>query len=177
MSWKPQRTLAEGSLLPLLSLFPSLTFLFPAEALLTSPGSLHEVETCLVDGRLQRVYKNLWPSLREFWLNAVSKYSNDIYIVYEDQRLTYRQVHHRAVKVAALLQNIYGIQKGVFAAQTADFSLTKYPQVIELGFARVIAQSISLPSGPAVRSSFLQMNLADKILQILSEPCLSWPTR
>ncbi|KAF8200802.1 hypothetical protein BJ912DRAFT_582736 [Pholiota molesta] len=94
MSWTPKRSLAA------------------TEALLTAPGSIHELETALVDGRLYRVYKNLWPCLREFWLSAVSQYSNDTYIVYEDQRLTYSQVHTRAIKVAGLLRNVYNIKKG-----------------------------------------------------------------
>ncbi|KAF8906525.1 hypothetical protein CPB84DRAFT_1813777 [Gymnopilus junonius] len=94
MNWKPKRTLSE------------------TESLLTSSGSIHEVQTSLVDGRLYRVYKNLWPSLREFWLSAFSRYADETYIVYEDQRLTYRQVHTRAVKVAGLLRHVYGIQKG-----------------------------------------------------------------
>jgi len=80
--------------------------------LLTAPGSIHQVETVLVDGRLQRVYKNLWPSLANFWVSAVQSYANDTYIVYEDQRLTYRQVHTRASKVAGLFQDVYGIKKG-----------------------------------------------------------------
>lgn len=80
--------------------------------MLTAPGSIHELETALIDGRLYRVYKNLWPSLRDFWLSAVSQYSNDTYIVYEDQRLTYSQVHARATKIAGLLRTVYGIKKG-----------------------------------------------------------------
>ncbi|KAF8161102.1 hypothetical protein B0H34DRAFT_654088 [Crassisporium funariophilum] len=94
MPWKPHRTLAE------------------TEALLTAPGNIHELETRLVDGKLQRVYRNLWPSLRDFWLSAVALYSADTYIVYEDQRLTYLQVHNRAIKVAGLFRNVYGIKKG-----------------------------------------------------------------
>ena len=87
--------------------------IFAAEALLTSPGSIHEIETTLVDGRLHRVYKNLSPSLREFWLSAVTQYSGDLYLVYEDQRLTYGQVHTRVIKVAGLFRDVYGIKKGV----------------------------------------------------------------
>lgn len=83
-----------------------------AEALLTAPGSIHELETALVDGRLYRVYKNLWSSLRDFWLSAVSQYADDTYIVYEDQRLTYGQVHTRSVKIAGLLRTVYSIKKG-----------------------------------------------------------------
>jgi len=87
--------------------------IFSAEDLLTSPGSIHEVETTLVDGRLHRVYKNLWPSLRDFWLFAVAQYSGDVYIVYEDQRLTYGQVHTYVTKVAGLFRDVYGIKKGL----------------------------------------------------------------
>lgn len=94
MTWKPHRTLQE------------------TEDLLRAPGCVHEVETTLVDGRLYRVYKNLWPSLRDFWLSAVSQYSTDIYIVYEDQRLTYDQVHNRIIQVAASFHQLYGIKKG-----------------------------------------------------------------
>ncbi|KAJ3516840.1 hypothetical protein NLJ89_g878 [Agrocybe chaxingu] len=99
MAWSPKRGLAQ------------------TEALLTAPGSIHETQTTLVDGRLHRVYKNLWPSLREFWLAAVAQYSPDTYIVYEDGRLTYLQVHARAVKVAALLRNTYGVKKGAFRSR------------------------------------------------------------
>lgn len=94
MTWKPHRTLQE------------------TEVLLRAPGCIHEVETTLVDGRLYRVYKNLWPSLRDFWLSAVSQYSTDIYIVYEDQRLTYGQVHNRIIQVAASFYQLYGVKKG-----------------------------------------------------------------
>lgn len=90
-----------------------LTVFFAAEALLTSPGTIHEIETTLVDGRLLRVYKNLWPSLRDFWLSAVAQYSGEIYIVYEDERLTYGQVHTRAIKVAGLFRDVYSIKKGL----------------------------------------------------------------
>jgi len=83
-----------------------------AEALLTSPGTIHEISTTLVDGKLQRVYKNLWPSLRQFWLSAVSRYAEDTYIVFEQERLTYNQVHGRSLKLASLLSKVYDVQKG-----------------------------------------------------------------
>ncbi|KAF9441643.1 acetyl-CoA synthetase-like protein [Macrolepiota fuliginosa MF-IS2] len=94
MSWAPQLSLAE------------------TDAILCAPGSIHETETTLVEGRLYRVYKNLWPSCRDFWLSAVKQYADRTYIVYEDQRLTYCQVHERAIKVAALFRRVYGIRKG-----------------------------------------------------------------
>ncbi|XP_006460626.1 acyl-CoA synthetase [Agaricus bisporus var. bisporus H97] len=92
--WKPKRTLAE------------------AEALLCAPGTPHEIETRLVDGRLHRVYKNLWPSLRAFWLSAAKDHANATYVVYEQQRYTYQQVFERSVRAAAMYRDVYGIRKG-----------------------------------------------------------------
>ncbi|KAJ2913136.1 hypothetical protein MD484_g7268, partial [Candolleomyces efflorescens] len=82
------------------------------DAILTAPGTLHETQTALVDARLYTVYKNLWPSLRDFWLAALAQYSQDTYIVYEDRRLSYAQVHQQALRVAALMRDAYGVQKG-----------------------------------------------------------------
>ena len=111
MAWQPRRTLVES----MLTYHHNLTFISTfslADTLLTAPGNIHELQTTLVDGRLYRVYKNLWPSLREFWLAAVAQYAGHIYIVYGDCRLTYLQVHVRAVKVAGLFRSVYGIKNG-----------------------------------------------------------------
>lgn len=83
-----------------------------ADALLCAPGQLHEVETIYLNGRMQKVYKHLWPSVREFWLSRVEKYSKNTYIIFEDQRDTYGEVHHRAVRVAAVFRHVYGVGKG-----------------------------------------------------------------
>ncbi|KXN90245.1 2-succinylbenzoate--CoA ligase [Leucoagaricus sp. SymC.cos] len=92
--WSPKRSLAE------------------VNAVLCAPGTPHELETRFIDGRLLRVYKNLWPSLRAFWLLAVKDHGDKPYVVYERQRYTYRQVFERSVKAAAVYRNVYGVRKG-----------------------------------------------------------------
>lgn len=97
-----------------------------ADAILCGPGCPHEMETCLVDGRLQRVYKNLSPSLRTFWLSAVDKHFNDTYIVFEEERLTYGQVHRLATRLAGIFYTAYSVRKGitpVIFILTSSFSL------------------------------------------------------
>lgn len=110
MPWNPQRTLAEGSSI---RIFQDETY-SPAlvDTLLCAPGNLHELETCLVDGRLQRVYKRLWPSLRAFWLWASHQHSDATYVVYETQRWTFREFFELSAKVASMYQATYGLQKG-----------------------------------------------------------------
>ncbi|KAJ7498943.1 hypothetical protein FB451DRAFT_1203575 [Mycena latifolia] len=95
LTWPPpKRTLAE------------------AHAILCAPGAPHELETCLIDGRIQRVYKNLWPSVRSFWLWASNLYADRTYVVFEKQRYTYKEVFARSLKVAAIYGDVYGVKKG-----------------------------------------------------------------
>ncbi|KAJ7045536.1 hypothetical protein C8F04DRAFT_438255 [Mycena alexandri] len=92
--WEPKRSLAE------------------TDAIMCAPGTPFEMETRLVDGRIYRVYKNLSPSLRAFWLECVGKYSEKTYIVFEQDRLTYGEVHSRALEAAAMFRDVYKVQKG-----------------------------------------------------------------
>ncbi|KAA1466482.1 acetyl-CoA synthetase-like protein [Dentipellis sp. KUC8613] len=94
MTWVPRRSLAE------------------TQAILCAPGQIHEYETRLIEGRLQRVYKNLWPSLRDFWLWVADQYKDLTYVVFEQQRITYSQAFERSLKVAAMFKTVYGVQKG-----------------------------------------------------------------
>ncbi|KAJ4483404.1 long-chain-fatty-acid-CoA ligase [Lentinula aciculospora] len=94
MNWTPKRSLSE------------------TDQLLCAPGELHEIETRFVDGRLQRVYKNLWPTIRNFWSWASSQYSDKTYIVFEGQSLTYREIDELARRTASLFYNVYHIRKG-----------------------------------------------------------------
>ncbi|KAK2463268.1 hypothetical protein APHAL10511_004923 [Amanita phalloides] len=94
MTWLPKRSLSE------------------TDAILCAPGNIHEVETKLISGRLLRVYKNLWPTLRDFWLTVAKQHSERVYLVFEDERFTYHQIHSRAAKLAAVFKHKYDIQKG-----------------------------------------------------------------
>ncbi|KAJ3801861.1 hypothetical protein GGU11DRAFT_674108, partial [Lentinula aff. detonsa] len=80
--------------------------------LLCAPGNLHEVETRVIDGLVQRVYKNLWPSIRAFWLTVVQLHGDKTYVVFEKQRLTFSEMNERAAKAASIFRDIYGISKG-----------------------------------------------------------------
>ncbi|KAF7332195.1 Long-chain-fatty-acid-CoA ligase [Mycena kentingensis (nom. inval.)] len=94
MSSEPKRTLAETN------------------AILCAPGAMHELDTIMVDGRLQRVYKNQWPSVRDFWLWASDLYADKTYIVFENRRYTYKDTHLQATKLAAMFAGLYGVEKG-----------------------------------------------------------------
>ncbi|KAJ7129707.1 hypothetical protein C8R44DRAFT_777452 [Mycena epipterygia] len=92
--WRPHRSVAETN------------------AILCGPGTLHELETRLIDGRIQRVYKNQWPSVRTFWLWSSDLYSDRTYVVFEAQRYTYKEIYNQSLKAAAIYGDVYGVRKG-----------------------------------------------------------------
>ncbi|KAF9075840.1 acetyl-CoA synthetase-like protein [Rhodocollybia butyracea] len=80
--------------------------------IITAPGALHELEHRVINGSVQRVYKNLWPSLRVFWLEVCKLHQDKMYIVYENERFTFQQMLEKSVKAAAMLRKSYNVQKG-----------------------------------------------------------------
>ena len=82
------------------------------DAILCSPGMPHEVETRVIDGRVQRVYKNLWPCLRDFWLWASAEYKHLTNVVYENERVTFADAYSGSLRAAAVFRTVYGIRKG-----------------------------------------------------------------
>ena len=111
MVWEPKRTLAECMHFVtylITSLIPSFT----GNAILYGPGMPFEMEHRLVDGRVLRVYKNLWPSLRAFWLWAADQFKDKTYIVYENERLTFGESFQQSLLAAAIFKEAYGVSKG-----------------------------------------------------------------
>ncbi|KAG6916503.1 hypothetical protein DXG01_006502 [Tephrocybe rancida] len=96
--WYAQRTLGE------------------VDAIITGLGSLHELETRYIDGRVQRVYKRLWPSMRTFWLWAAAQHAPLTYAVFEDRRVTYVQIFERSVRMAGIYRDVYGVRKDLIGA-------------------------------------------------------------
>ncbi|KAF9018536.1 acetyl-CoA synthetase-like protein, partial [Hymenopellis radicata] len=82
-TWKPRFTLAEGIHL-----------------------------TCEVDGRVLTVFKNLWPSLRLYWLWVTKENGDKTLAVYENQRYNYKELLNQSITCAAVFKDVYGVKKG-----------------------------------------------------------------
>ncbi|KAF5391797.1 hypothetical protein D9757_001657 [Collybiopsis confluens] len=93
-NWKPKRSFEE------------------VEKILCAPGALHELQTREIDGQVLRVYKNLWPSLRVFWLYVMQLHGSKTCVTFENQRLTFTELGERAMKAASIFRNVYGVKKG-----------------------------------------------------------------
>ncbi|MCB1691426.1 MAG: acyl--CoA ligase [Pseudomonadales bacterium] len=94
-----------------------------AIAELTAPGQPYELVPGTVFGRPCKIFVNAPPTLRELFEAAAS---DETFIVYDDERLTFREAWEKSGQVAELLVNRYGIGKGDRVA----ISMRNYPEWI-----------------------------------------------
>jgi long-chain acyl-CoA synthetase len=88
---------------------------------LTAPGQPYELEIAEVGGRRLRVFRNAPRSLRELFEQTVS---DRTFIVYDDERLSFREAHAQAARIAHLLVHEYGVARGDRVA----ISMRNYPE-------------------------------------------------
>ncbi|KAJ3972171.1 hypothetical protein EV361DRAFT_907039 [Lentinula raphanica] len=110
------------------------------DRILCAPDALHAMETREIDGQVQRVYKNLWPSVRAFWLTISKSHADKTCVVYENQRPSYGEVAERAAKAASIFRHVYGIKKGDRVAICSR----NYPEYLVLFWACHLIGAVSV---------------------------------
>jgi len=93
-----------------------------AWAELTAPGAPFEIKEIEVRGVSLRSYKNAPPSVRELWLST-AQFADREYLVYEDERLTYRQAHAQTAAIANWL-----FKQGVKPGDRVAIAMRNYPE-------------------------------------------------
>jgi len=81
-----------------------------ADAILTAPGMPGEVAEVEIRGIKTKVWKNLPPSLRSL-VEASRAYGERVFLVYEDERVSF-EAFHRAVAALAAELAVQGVTKG-----------------------------------------------------------------
>lgn len=89
---------------------------------LIASGSQFELEEVMVQGQRVLSYKNQVPSLREFWL-ASERFGDNDYLVYEEDRMTYREAHRHVASVAN-----WFITQGVTTGDRVAIAMRNYPE-------------------------------------------------
>ena len=90
---------------------------------LTAPGAPFEMETIEVRGRPVRVYKKAHRDLRAI-LDLSRDWDDRVFIVYENERVTYRAHYRAASALAWKLVEDFGVQKGDRVA----IAMRNYPE-------------------------------------------------
>lgn len=94
-----------------------------ALAQLTAPGAPYELEECVVNGLPVRTFVNPPHTLRTLYADNVS---DETFVVYENERYTFREIYAQASRLATALQSECGIGKGDRVA----ISMRNYPEWI-----------------------------------------------
>lgn len=81
-----------------------------ANALITAPGSAAEVEEVVIRGIKTKTWKNLPPTLRSV-AEAGRAHGEKVFLVYEDERVTYEAFYRAVARFAVELQ-AQGLKKG-----------------------------------------------------------------
>jgi long-chain acyl-CoA synthetase len=94
-----------------------------AIALLTAPGEPYELEEVVQFGEVCRAFRHAPESLRQLYDEARS---DETFIVYEDERLTFEETWQRAGRIATALMDEFGVGKGDRVA----ISMRNFPEWI-----------------------------------------------
>ena len=107
-----------------------------AIALLTAAGQPYAVETAIVRGQPVRTFKNAPRSLRALYEGTLS---DKPFLVYEDERMSFKEAWQASSRIAAILMDQFGVAKGDRVA----ISMRNYPEWI-LSFVAVTSIGGSL---------------------------------
>ncbi|MGD1935733.1 MAG: class I adenylate-forming enzyme family protein [Candidatus Phaeomarinobacter sp.] len=127
-----------------------------AHALMTSPGTPFEVTEAEVRGLKMRVWKEAKNSLREL-LAMAKEHGDHEFVVFEDDRLSYRDFHTAAAALAHKLKDEYGVQKGDRVA----IAMRNYPEWPIAFFAGASIGAIMVPLNSWWTGEELEYGLED----------------
>lgn len=150
-----------------------------AIAELTRSGQPFELEDGTVFGRPCRIFRNAPPSLRHLFEDNLS---DETFIVYDDERLTFREAWQKKCQIARLLVDDYGIEAGDRVA----ISMRNYPEwilafgaVTSVGAIAVAMNALWTPEEMAyglkdsgARVLFADSERIDRLEQIDSPPTI-----
>jgi long-chain acyl-CoA synthetase len=148
-----------------------------AIAALTAPGQPYELESIRAHGRQVRAFKNAPTSLRAMYEATLS---DKPFIVYEEERLSFNEAWVAAAKVAQVMIQNYGVQKGDRVA----ISMRNYPEwmiaftaITSIGAIAVAMNALWLADEMAygLKDSGAKLLFADQERLDRLEQCLPLP--
>ncbi|QQV76188.1 acyl--CoA ligase [Sphingomonas aliaeris] len=148
---------------PLISLDPSWpkVTLPQAEALLTPAGSKFEIETVDIRGVPTRTWKNAPPSLA--WLIQASRaHGENVFTVYEDERVTFEANYRAVAHLATKLQEM-----GVVAGDRVALAMRNLPEWPVIFFAAASIGAIVVPLNAWWTAGELEYGIDDSGARLL----------
>lgn len=125
-----------------------------AMAFVTAPGRPFELYDGEVWGRPCKVFRNTPNSLRELF---ESGRSSETFIVYDDDRYTFEETYQRSCRIATILIEKYGIEKGDRVA----ISMRNFPEWVFVYNAVTSIGAIGVAMNALWQSEEMEFGLSD----------------
>ncbi|MEV5413493.1 class I adenylate-forming enzyme family protein [Thermopolyspora sp. NPDC052614] len=132
------------------------------EAGLTAPGQPFEMEEVEVRGSRVRTWRHAPRDFRAL-LERSRLHGEQVFIVYEDEHVTYEEHYRRAATLARRLVEEYGVRKGDRVA----IAMRNYPEWIVSFSAALAAGAIAVPLNAWWTAAELEYGLADSGTKVL----------
>ena len=129
---------------------------------LTAPGQLFEMDEVDVRGVPTRTWKHA-PATFPALLGNSRFHGEAIFLVYEDERVTFEEHYRRAATLARRLVDDYGVTKGDRVA----IAMRNYPEWVVAFSATLAAGAIAVPLNAWWTAPELEYGLADSQAKVL----------
>lgn len=127
-----------------------------------APGEKYEVGMKNIDGIDHRIFMNIPESMTGLYEEGLA-FGDEIFLVYEDSRWTYRETYLRAAKIAQALIDRFDIKKGDRVALASR----NYPEWIATYMAATMAGAVIVPMNSWWLGSEMAYGLSDSGAKIL----------
>lgn len=133
-----------------------------ATAMLTAKGAPFEMEDLQIRGVNMRVWKHAPKNLREIF-ESTRAHGDKVFLVYEDERMTFAEHFEVVSKLAHLLTHDYGVQKGDRVA----IAMRNFPEWPVCFWAAAVCGAIVVPLNAWWTGHELEYGLADSGARVL----------
>lgn len=123
---------------------------------LTAPGKPFEVGEDVIRGVTTRVWRNAAPTLREV-LTQSRRHGDRVFLVYEDERMTFEEHFRASAHLADVLVERFGIEKGDRIA----IAMRNFPEWALAFWAITAAGAVVVPLNAWWTGAELEYGLAD----------------
>jgi len=145
--------------IPSLAALPSLS---EVDAQLTAPGSPFEIEERRIRGIPTRTWKNAPPCLPAV-LDQSRGYGDATFLVYEDERICFEEHYRRAVGLARVMVEAWGVAKGDRVA----IAMRNFPEWSLAFWAATCAGAVVVPLNAWWKGEELAYGLSDSGARVL----------
>ena len=133
-----------------------------ADAQLTAPGQMFEIDEADIRGIRTKVWKNAPATLADI-LRLSRGHGDKVFIVYEDEQLTFEQHFRAAAHLAHVLRDRFGVREGDRVA----LAMRNYPEWSVAFWAATAAGAVVVPLNSWWTGEELQYGLEDSGTKVL----------